>query len=162
IPPAAIRRPASRTTFESTWRTRATICAVNSDIDAFAKALEEATDRSRAVAAVEALLSSDAALVGSPPAELTAALIRGDATLDQPFLDLARAWSRPEMSRAMLDALAAAETVDEREQAAWLLKTVLAVEHAPEAIARVLDTRDDAQVRRWLVEALERLVFGGA
>jgi hypothetical protein len=105
-------------------------------------------------------LSSNAALVGSPPRQFITALVNGGTSLDESFLQLACAWSRPDMSRAMLDALASVPTVREREQAAWLLKRVLAVEHSAEAIDRVLDTEEDAQVRRWLVEALERLALG--
>ena len=75
------------------------------------------------------------------------------------MLNLARAWSRVEMSRAMLDALAGAVGSEDKEQAAWLLKTVLAAEHRGEAIERVR-WREEAQVWRWLLEGLERLMFG--
>jgi len=112
--------------------------------------------------AAAALLRSDVQLAGPPPPALLSGIALGEARLHQPLLDLARAWSRPEMSRAALDAFHAAEAARERQELAWLLKTVLAVEHSPEVIARVHDDTEDMQVRRWLVEGLERLACGGA
>ena len=124
--------------------------------------LEDGADRAQLEAAAARLLTGDAALTGAPPPRLIAVLTEDNTTLDEPLLHLVRAWSRPEMSRALLDALIAAPTVDARRQAGWLLKSVLAVEHRGEAIDRVLDTDEDAEVRRWLIEALERFVFGDA
>ena len=133
-----------------------------SDMDDFVKLLEEGADRVQLEAAASRLLTGDAALTGPPPPRLIAVLTEDNTTLDEPLLDLVRTWSRPEMSRALLDALIAAPAVDTRRQAGWLLKSVLAVEHRGEAIDRVLDTGENAEVRRWLIEALERFVFGHA
>jgi hypothetical protein len=44
---------------------------------------------------------------------------------------------------------------------ARLLKTVLAAEHYQEAVDRIVDKNEDAQVRRWLLEGLERMTFAG-
>jgi hypothetical protein len=134
----------------------------NSDLETFVKLIEGETDHSRVLAAAESLLNSGARLDGPPPGRLITALIEGADAVDPTLLNLARAWSRPDMSRAMLDALPAAATPDQKEQIAWLLKTVLAVEHSGEAIGRVLDSEEQPQVRRWLLEAVERMTFAGA
>lgn len=112
-------------------------------------------------AAAEALLRSSAPLAGAPPSELLEAVARAPAPARDALLELARAWERPAMSRAALDALSRAAGRGEREQLAWLLKTVLAAGHAPEAALRVRDAAGDAAVRRWLLEGLTRLAFGG-
>jgi hypothetical protein len=93
---------------------------------------------------------------------LIVAAIASPVFPQQSVLNLLRAWSRPEMSRAVLDALHAATTDHESERVAWLLKTVLAVEHSAEAVDRILDSAENAQVRRWLAEGLERLVLAGS
>jgi hypothetical protein len=66
------------------------------------------------------------------------------------------------MSRATLDAIRQTTHLGERERLAWLLKTVLAPEHASEAISRILDRAEADEVRLWIVEAVERLIFGGS
>jgi hypothetical protein len=135
---------------------------VSDDIGGFVNLLEDGADRAQLEAAAARLPTGGAALTGAPPPRLIAVLTEDNTTLDEPLLHLVRAWSRPEMSRALLDALIAAPAVDTRRQAGWLLKSVLAVEHRGEAIDRVLDSDEDAEVRRWLIEALERFVFGDA
>ncbi len=118
-----------------------------------------AADESVAAQAAEALLSSPDSLSGDPPVELVMAITRPVGLPSAPILNLARAWSRPEMSRATLRALRQATAPRERERLAWLLKTVLAAEHYPEAIERALEPAESPDVRRWLVEAIERLAF---
>lgn len=112
-------------------------------------------------AAAAALLRSDAPLTGEPPAALLSAVAEGEAHRNPALVDLARAWSRPEMSRAALAAFKDATSAGERAELSWLLKTVLAVQQSDEAIARVCDEAEDVQVRRWLVEALQRLAVEG-
>jgi hypothetical protein len=133
---------------------------VNNPIEAFVKIAEEAAEPARVAEAAQTLLDSGASLEGAPPPQLVATLLERGSEIEAPLLNLARAWSRVEMSRAMLDALSGAVGSEDKEQAAWLLKTVLAAEHSGEAIERVLDGREEAQVRRWLLEGLERLTFG--
>jgi hypothetical protein len=118
-----------------------------------------AEDPHVAAAAARALAAS-MPLTGRPPAQLLAAVIVPAGLPPEPVLDLARAWSRSDMSRAALDALRGATETSRRERLAWLLKTVLAGDHAFEAIAVLLDQSEDPQVRRWLLEGIERLVFG--
>lgn len=121
-----------------------------------------ATDRGIAAAAADALLNSEVPLVGTPPQELVLAIAATDELPHDSLLNLARAWSRSEMSRAALDALHQDPDARTRERLAWLLKTVLAEEHVPEAIDVAVDHSEDPQVRAWTVEALERLAFSGA
>jgi hypothetical protein len=114
------------------------------------------------VAAAEALLRLDAPLTGSPPSALISAFAQGEAHLHPPLLSLARAWPRSEMSRAVLDALHEAKDEREKEELAWVLKRVLAAEHSPEVIRLVRSAAESVEVRRWLLEGLERLAAGGA
>lgn len=134
---------------------------MNHEIATFVEILTIETDCAHIAAAAESLLNSAASLDGPPPRQLISALIECGPATDQSLLNLARAWSRPEMSRAMLDELRGASTPGQKEQAAWLLKTVLASEQSREAIEQVLDKDEDGQVRRWLLEGLERITFGG-
>jgi hypothetical protein len=134
---------------------------MNSHVQSFVRILESEKNPSRVASAAEALLRSGASLEGAPPGQFVAALVESGPETEPALLNLARAWSRVEMSRAMLDALSGAATCDEKEQVAWLLKTVLADEHCGEAIDQVLDSHEEPQVRRWLLEALERMTFAG-
>jgi len=113
-------------------------------------------------AAARQLTASDEPFTGPPPAGLLRAIARGPHAGGEPLLTVARAWSRPEMSRAALDALLAESDPESRAQLAWLVKHVLDAAHAPEVIAMVLDPQHPPEVRSWLVEGLERLVRGGA
>jgi ATP phosphoribosyltransferase regulatory subunit HisZ len=119
------------------------------NLDEFVKDLASADARVAAHAA-EALLAAAVTLSGAPPAQLLAAIIMPVELPQASILNLARAWPRPEMSRATLDALR--QTTDQRvrERLAWLLKTVLAPEHGSEAIDRVLDHAEDDEVRLWV------------
>jgi hypothetical protein len=123
--------------------------------------LRQETDWARLRAAIDSVLSSSP-LAGPPPAQLIAAAVASPLFPDDSILNLVRAWSRPEMSRAALDALRALSTEQERERVAWLLKAALAVEHSTEAINRVLDHSENVQLRRWLLEGLERLAAAGS
>jgi hypothetical protein len=117
-----------------------------------------ANDPQVAAAAARALAAS-IPLTGRPPAQLLAAIALPAGLPAEPVLDLARAWQRPDMSGAALDELRDSTDSAIRERFAWLLKTVLAQEHASRAIAVLLDQSEAAQVRRWLLEGIERLVF---
>lgn len=121
-----------------------------------------ATDASVAAHAADALMSSSAPLAGAPPAQLLSAIIMPTGLPHASILNLARAWSRPEMSRATLDALRRTTNARERARLAWLLKMVLAAEHGAEAIDLVKDGGENDEVRLWMLEATERLVFGGS
>lgn len=135
---------------------------MNEEITTFVEILTAETSRSRIAAAAESLLHSGASLDGPPPRQLIAALIENGPAIDEPLLNLARAWSPLEMSRTMLDQLSALQAPHQREQVAWLLKTVLALEHSGEAIDLVLNVHEQPEVRSWLVEGLERMAFAGS
>jgi hypothetical protein len=109
--------------------------------------------------AAERLLTSSAPLQGQPPDQLLHAITLHTSLPAASILNLARAWSRTEMSRATLDALSRSTLA--RERLAWLLKTVLAPEHSDEALRVILDPAEDVQVRMWMLEAVERLALGG-
>jgi hypothetical protein len=133
---------------------------MTNDVERWIVELAEADERV-ASSAAEALLHSPKSLLGEPPAQLLSAVMSPIGLPTASILNLARAWSRPEMSRATLDALRRAADLRERERLAWLLKTVLAAEHGREAIKWVMDDAENDEVRRWIFEAIERLVFGG-
>jgi hypothetical protein len=117
-------------------------------------------DPDTAADAADSLLTSSAPLQGQPPEQLLHAITSPASLPAASILNLARAWSRTEMSRATLDALS--RSTSARERLAWLLKTVLAPEHGAEALRVILDPAENVQVRMWMLEAIERLAFGGA
>jgi hypothetical protein len=131
------------------------------ELEFFTNAISEGASVASIVAAAESLLRSDIELCGPPSPRLVKLLIESGTSIHGSLIDLVRAWSRLDMSGALLDALPHAATADQREQVAWLLKTALAMEHSDRAIEIVLDNDEPSQVRRWLLEGLERLVREG-
>jgi hypothetical protein len=115
-----------------------------------------------ATAARQLQYSPAESMLGAPPNGLIRAIADGPSNDDQPLLNVACAWSRVDMSRAVLEALRGEADPARSERLAWLLKSVLATEHSTEAIAIVLDRGHSVDVRIWLAEGLERLVLGGA
>ena len=111
--------------------------------------------------AAHAYFATATPLRGAPPAAFIAAITSWPYEAQEALLNVAMAWSRPEMSRALLDALAVAEP-DDQADVAWFLKRTLAHEHAAEAIAFARDAARPAAARSWLVEGLEALARGGA
>jgi len=97
-------------------------------------------------------------LTGRPPIELLAALTTLDYDVEAPIFELARAWEREAMCRAVVGALRDEPDTKLREHGAWLLKHL----GAPSALAALVDLvtneGEPAAVRRWLLEAIERLV----
>ena len=101
-------------------------------------------------------------LRGPPPAELIDALMEQPPPGAEPLLALARRYERAPLSAALLERLRGARDPGTRAQAAWLLKGVLAEEHRADAIELAGAENESPQVRRWLVEALDRLAFAAA
>lgn len=101
-------------------------------------------------------------LRGIPPTALVAALASVDYDVDHPVFELARAWEREPMCHALIAAVRSTDDERLREHGAWLLKHLA----APSAWAAIADlARSDAepvQVRRWLLEALDRLAASRA
>lgn len=111
--------------------------------------------------AAHAYFATATPMQGPPPTEFIAAITSWPHEAHEALLNVAMAWSRPEMSRALLDALAAVEA-DDQADVAWFLKRALAAEHAAEAIAFARDPSRPAAARSWIVEGLEALARGGA
>jgi len=108
-------------------------------------------------AAVDALRSAPAWLKGPPPRPFLEALAHADYDAQRPVMEVARVWDREPLCRAILDGLKSEADSRHREHAAWLLKHLA----APNAWKDIADlARSDSEttgVRRWLLEALDRL-----
>jgi len=97
-----------------------------------------------------------------PPTTFTAALQGVDYNADRPVFELARLWEREPLCHALIGALRAETDPRLREHAAWLLKH-LASPSSWKAIADLARSEDEGvQLRRWLLEALDRLAAGRA
>ena len=100
-------------------------------------------------------------LHGRPPVELLLALTHLDYDVEAPVFDLARRWEREPICRALVAALRDEPDAKLREHGAWLLKHL----GAPSALSSLAElAKSDAEpvaVRRWLLEAITRLVAGG-
>jgi hypothetical protein len=97
-------------------------------------------------------------LRGRPPIELLLALTLLDYDIDEPVFELARMWDRDPLCRALIAALRDEPEPKLREHAAWLIKHLGAAASWP-AIAELVSTEEESPaVRRWLLEAIERLV----
>jgi hypothetical protein len=97
-------------------------------------------------------------LRGRPPIELLLALTLLDYDIEEPVFELARGWDRDPLCRALVAALRDEPDAKLREHGAWLLKHLGAASSWP-AIAELVANEDEAPaVRRWLLEAVERLV----
>lgn len=97
-------------------------------------------------------------LKGRPPVELLEALTRLDYDVEHPIFELARSWDRESLCKSLVGALRNEPDAKLREHNAWLLKHL----GSPTALAAIVDTlKNEAEpppVRRWLLEAIERLV----
>lgn len=114
-----------------------------------------------AEAAYELKLHADW-LRSMPPPAFTAALQAVDYNADRPVFELARQWDRDPLCHALIAALRAEPDARLREHAAWLLKH-LAAPSSWKAIADLARSEDEGvQLRRWLLEALDRLAAGRA
>ena len=101
-------------------------------------------------------------LRGRPPLELLMALTHLDYDVEAPIFDVARSWEREPISRALIAALRDEPEPKLREHGAWLLKHLGAANAWP-ALAELVSNEEEAtSVRRWLLEAIERLVASRA
>ena len=99
-------------------------------------------------------------LVGAPPPTFLAALVGIDYDSEAPVFELARAWDRDAICHALVADLQTEEEARLREHTAWLLKH-LAVPSACKALADIAKSdKEPVQLRRWLLEALDRLAAG--
>jgi hypothetical protein len=101
-------------------------------------------------------------LRGRPPIGLVAALASIDYDVEAPIFDLARAWEREPMCRAVVAMLREEPDSKMREHAAWLLKHLGAPSALPSLAEMVMNEDEPPTVRRWLLEAIERLVASRA
>lgn len=96
-------------------------------------------------------------LTGRPPIELLAALTTLDYDVEAPIFELARAWEREAMCRAVVGALRDEPDAKLREHGAWLLKHLGSPTALPSLVDLVTSEDEPSAVRRWLLEAIERL-----
>lgn len=97
-----------------------------------------------------------------PPPTFLAALASVDYNADASVFELARAWDREPLCHALIASLRSDADVRIREHAAWLLKH-LAAPSSWKAIADLARSDEEpSQLRRWLLEAIDRLAAGRA
>lgn len=97
-----------------------------------------------------------------PPPTLVAALANVDYDADNSIFELARAWDREPLCHALIASLRSESDPRLREHSAWLLKH-LAAPSSWKAIADLARSDEEpVQLRRWLLEALDRLAAGRA
>ncbi|MBX3225951.1 MAG: hypothetical protein KIT84_29755 [Labilithrix sp.] len=97
-------------------------------------------------------------LRGRPPIELLLALTQLDYDIEEPVFELARVWDRDPLCRALIAALRDEPDPKLREHGAWLLKH-LGSPSSWLALAELVSSEEESPaVRRWLLEAIERLV----
>jgi hypothetical protein len=97
-----------------------------------------------------------------PPPTLVAALASVDYDADNSVFELARAWDREPLCHALIASLRSESEPRLREHSAWLLKH-LAAPSSWKAIADLARSDEEpVQLRRWLLEALDRLAAGRA
>jgi predicted nucleic acid-binding Zn-ribbon protein len=124
--------------------------------------LAKLVDPDHAEAAAAELRSHPEWLRSVPPPALVAALASVDYDVEGAVFDLARAWDREPLCHSLIASMRSESDPRVREHSAWLLKH-LAAPSSWKAIADL--ARSDAepvQLRRWLLEALDRLAAGRA
>jgi hypothetical protein len=120
--------------------------------------IEQLADPSTVTAAATALLEHPEWLRGRPPLALLEALTALDYDVDGPVFELARMWERDPLARALVAALRDEPDAKLREHSAWLLKQISAPSVLPALIELVSNDAEPVIVRRWLIDAIERLV----
>ena len=101
-------------------------------------------------------------LRGRPPLELLMALSHLDYDVEAPLFEVARSWENEPLSRALVAGLRDEPDAKLREHGAWLLKHLGSPGAWPALAELVTNDSEPAGVRRWLLEAIERLVSTGA
>ena len=112
--------------------------------------------------AASKLLEHPEWLRGRPPLELLMALTHLDYDVEAPMFEVARSWEREPISRALVAALRDEPEAKLREHGAWLLKHLGAPSAWPALAELVSNELEPSGVRRWLLEAIERLVASRA
>ncbi|MBX3200677.1 MAG: hypothetical protein KF894_21250 [Labilithrix sp.] len=120
--------------------------------------IERLADETTAAEAATKLLERPDWLRGRPPLELLMALTHLDYDVEAPLFELARTWDREPICRALIAALRDEPDAKLREHGAWLLKHLGAPSAWPALAELVSNEAEPPPVRRWLLEAIERLV----
>jgi hypothetical protein len=108
--------------------------------------------------AADALKGAPEWLRGAPTKELLEALSHADYDGERPVFDVARAWEREPLCRALLAGLRDESDARAREHHAWLIKNLAAPSAVKEIADLAMNDSEATGVRRWLLEALDRLV----
>jgi hypothetical protein len=99
---------------------------------------------------------------GEPPVSLICGLEAHPFDAERPLFRLARDWERGPMARALWRALKKADTARARAELAWLLKEIPGKDVWALIAEAASDPEESLQVRVFLLDALDRLAFGGA
>jgi hypothetical protein len=123
---------------------------------------DKLSDAATSATAAATLLGHPEWLRGRPPVVLLEALTGLDYDVETPVFEVARNWDRDSLCRALIAVLRDEPDAKMREHGAWLLKH-LGAASALAALADLVSNDDELPaVRRWLLEAIERLVAARA
>lgn len=120
------------------------------------------SDPETARAAAVALREHPEWLEGRPPVELVMALAHVDYVVETPVFELARAWEREPLARALFASFRDELDPKLREHGAWLLKHFATTSSWPSIAELVRSDAETIAVRRWLLAAIEPLVTSHA
>ena len=124
--------------------------------------LAKLVDPDHSEEAVEELRHHPEWLRSVPPPTFVAALASVDYNADASVFELARTWDREPLCHSLIASLRSESDARLREHSAWLLKH-FAAPSSWKAIADLARSDEEpAQLRRWLLEALDRLAAGRA
>jgi hypothetical protein len=124
--------------------------------------LRQLLDAESAEAAASAVAGNPDWSTGPPPPEVLAALGDPCHSLDGAVVGMARAWERPAMAHALLEALDREGHIERRRRLAWVAKQTPELTVVPELLARAESSDEDAVVRRYLLEAITPLAISHA
>ena len=116
---------------------------------------------SSAAASARSLLEEPTWLQGEPPEEVLTALGDPEQAFDASVVDLALAWQIEALVPALMRAIDREGDVGRRRRLAWIAKQVPAVVAMPALLARARRQDEDRVVRRYSLETVVRLAFGG-
>lgn len=108
--------------------------------------------------AADALKTATEWLRGPPTKELLETLSHADYDGERPVFEVARAWEREPLCRAIIDALQSERDTRAREHHAWLVKNLAAPSMWKDIATLAANDGEATGVRRWLLEAIDRLV----
>jgi hypothetical protein len=163
VPPPSVASPASRTSEPPPPAAAAPVSSPEPSASAGGlprerdELFEHLAESDTAHAAATVLREHPEWLRGRPPVILLEALTSLDYDVEAPVFEVARTWEREPICRAMVALLRDEPDAKLREHLAWLLKHLGSPSAVPAMLDLMTSESEAPAVRRWLLEAVERL-----